>query len=197
MDEVSEQPKVVVATIRVDDIRFHPSNIRRDLGDLRTLTESIRRYGVMQPIVVERAGGGFRLRAGHRRTAAARLAGIRTIPALVHREVLDDDEFVMQALHENTMRRGLTDEERREALQALRDAGCTLAGIAENLGVTPVTISRWLAPLDERHRRPPRPKILAASVQRVVESWREKASAGLTAAEAQQLLDELTGLGAA
>lgn len=194
---MTEQPKVLVAKVRLDDIRFHPANIRRDLGDLRQLTDSIRRYGVMQPIIVEKYGNAVRLRAGHRRTAAARLANVRSIPAVVHRDVLDDDEFVMQALHENTMRRGLTDDERRAALQALRDAGCTVAGIAESLHVSATTITKWLQPDEVRRHKAHGKRVNATALRRVVTDWRQRAESGLTAAEATQLLDDLARLSAA
>ena len=88
---------VKAALVRIDQIRFHPANIRRELGDLRDLSNSIRRYGVLQPVVLERFGDTLRLRMGHRRVAAAQLAGLRMVPALIHSEPLDERSFLLQA----------------------------------------------------------------------------------------------------
>lgn len=63
-----------VGRVRLDAIDFHQHNVREDLGDLRDLTASIRRFGIMQPVVLEQRGDRLRIRAGHRRVAAARLA---------------------------------------------------------------------------------------------------------------------------
>ena len=95
---------VKAALVRIDQIRFHPANIRRELGDLRDLSNSIRRYGVLQPVVLERFGDTLRLRMGHRRVAAAQLAGLRMVPALIHSEPLDERSFLLQAVQENFTR---------------------------------------------------------------------------------------------
>lgn len=134
---------VRVGLIRVEDCEFHPHNVRRDLGDLRALTASIRRYGVMQPISVERRGQMFRLRAGHRRLAASRLAGRARIPAVIHGVVLAEDEWLIHAVQENVMRRDLDLQEKVDTVRALADQGMTKDGIAEAFGVSPSTITAW------------------------------------------------------
>lgn len=139
-----------VALVPLDRIQFHDHNVRRDLGDLRTLAGSIARYGVMQPIVVERRGDMLRIRAGHRRVAAARLAGLTKAPAVVHPEPLEDDEWLAQAVQENVMRRGLDAAERRDAIAALRDFGCTWQGVADTFGVAETTVS-WTTAPSTRH----------------------------------------------
>lgn len=69
------------AVVVLDRIVFHPSNIRRNLGDLRQMTASIELHGVLQPVVLERYGDYLRVRMGHRRVTAARLAGLKKVPA--------------------------------------------------------------------------------------------------------------------
>lgn len=134
---------VRVAKVPVERVAFHPHNIRRDLGDLRPLAASIKRFGVMQPIIVEDYGDTLRLRAGHRRLAAARIAGLTRIPALIHDVALDDDEWLIHSVQENVMRRGLDEEERRRAIAALRDLGCSWQGIGDAFGVHPGTAQKW------------------------------------------------------
>lgn len=196
-------PKITVARVPVAIIRFHPRNVRRDLGDLRGLADSIARYGVMQPIVVERMGQQLRLRAGHRRVAASKLAGVKHIPAVVHGEPLDDADWIMQALHENTFREGLTDQERREAIEDLLAAGCTQAGIAEGLSVSVSTVKRWLADPEPKPAGSPAPRrvtlngpTLRARLGQLADTWQDRADAGLNPLEARTLLVQLRDLAA-
>ena len=67
-------------------LREHPANVREDLGDLDELAASIRSHGILQPVVVQpnpAEPGTFLILAGHRRTAAAALAGLSTVPVTV------------------------------------------------------------------------------------------------------------------
>lgn len=150
------KPSVRAALIPVDKVLFHPHNVRHDLGDLRSLSASIRTYGVLQPVAVETYGERFRLRAGHRRTAAARLAGLARIPAVIYPEPLDDLDWLIQSVHENTHRRQLEQDERRRAIHTLRDLGCSWQGIADHFDTTATTARSWASspadpsPDDER-----------------------------------------------
>jgi ParB-like chromosome segregation protein Spo0J len=130
--------------------------VRQDLGDLRSLTNSIKKYGIMQPIVVERYGRDLRLRAGHRRLAAAKIAGLAKIPAVIHPEALDDRDWIEQAIQENEQRRNIDQAERRRAAEALHRLGCTWSGIAETFGVAESTLHRWFQ--DEQSTLPSKPK---------------------------------------
>lgn len=134
---------VRVALVRIDQCAVHPHNVRRALGDLRALTDSIRRYGVMQPIVVERRGDQLRLRAGHRRLAAATLAGLTRLPAVIHGKELDTEEWLVHSVQENVMRRGLDVAERADTVEAMRREGMTLDAIANAFGVNPKTVRSW------------------------------------------------------
>lgn len=140
---MSTRTDVRAALVAVDKIVFHPHNVRRDLGDLRPLARSIGRYGLLQPVSVEVYGDRYRLRAGHRRTAAARLAGLQRIPAVIYPLPLDDLDWLVQSVHENEQRRGLDKQERRRAVLALRDLGCSWSGIAEHFDVSEGTARQW------------------------------------------------------
>jgi ParB/RepB/Spo0J family partition protein len=138
-----------VGLVRVDQIRFHPHNVRQDLGDLRPLSQSIAKYGVMQPVVVEKYGDCLRLRAGHRRVAAAQLAGEFRIPAVIHNHALPDREWIEHSIQENAQRAEMTIHDRRRAILALRQYGCSWDGIGETFGVSGRTVRAWA--LDEEH----------------------------------------------
>src|SRR5437899_12596854 len=103
-----------------------------DPEGLSELAASIRRHGVLQPIVVSRHGDGFELVAGHRRVLAARLAGRTTIPAVVRDDVGDRLEL---ALVENIQRTDLNAIEAARAYKHLMETyDLTQEQLAQRLG---------------------------------------------------------------
>ncbi len=115
----------------------HPSNINRNLGDLRDLAASIKTSGVRVPVVLERRVATYRLRDGHRRVAAAKMAKVATVPAVVHAEALDDREWLLESIDYNLRRQGYTEEDKRRVARQLRDLGVTPAGIAAAFNLSP------------------------------------------------------------
>ena len=100
-------------------IRPNPLQPRKhfDAGALQELAESIRQYGVLQPLTVRRLAGGYELVAGERRLRAARLAGLSEVPCLL--ADVDEESSGMLALVENLQRRDLDYIEEAEGLQKL------------------------------------------------------------------------------
>ena len=88
-------------------IRPNPAQPRRSFeeGALQELTESVRQHGVIQPLSVRRAGGGYELIAGERRLRAAQAAGLGEVPCIVM--TMDDTESGLVALVENLQRQDL------------------------------------------------------------------------------------------
>ncbi|HEY1298128.1 MAG TPA: ParB/RepB/Spo0J family partition protein [Chloroflexota bacterium] len=119
-------------------------NSRIDLGDLGELVESIRALGVLEPIGVRpTAGGRYVLLFGSRRVAAARLAGLDTIPATVRLEA-DAASSLIVSLVENVQRRQLSGPERARALRQLVDAGLSGLEITRRTGLGELTVKKWL-----------------------------------------------------
>ena len=112
------------------------------------LAESIRRQGLLQPVVVRpRADGGYELIAGERRWRAAREAGIEEVPALV-REA-DDRDSLLLALVENVAREQLSAVEEARAYAALLDEfGLSLGDLAERVGRSKSSVSNRLRLLE-------------------------------------------------
>ncbi len=124
-----------VLRLEVESIRPNPRQPRRlfDEGSLRELAASIRRHGVVQPLVVRRRPGGWELVAGERRLRAARLAGLAAVPC-VEAEV-DERESALLALVENLQRQDLHYFEEAAAIaDYLRSSGATQEEAAAQLG---------------------------------------------------------------
>jgi len=108
----------------VDEVRISDQPRRYfDRAALEELAESIRRHGVLEPVLVTREpDGGYRLVAGERRYLAARMAGQKTVPAVVRN--LPPEELEVVALIENLLREDLSLYEEAEAiLKLLAHAG--------------------------------------------------------------------------
>lgn len=121
--------------IPIDEIAPNPHQPREifDHDRLNELAESIRSAGILQPVVVRRLGAGYQLVMGERRVRAARLAGLRMIPALVRDTA--DDAMRRDALIENVQRQDLNPIEEAIAIKALVDEhGITHEDVAERLG---------------------------------------------------------------
>jgi ParB family transcriptional regulator, chromosome partitioning protein len=136
--------------LAVDSISPNPKQPRRDFDQdaLEGLAASLGEQGVLQPILVRpRHGGGFELVAGERRWRAARLAGLRTIPALVRDRA--DAASLEVALIENMAREDLTPIEEARACAALvEELGLTRKEVGRRVGRSRVAVSNLVRLLD-------------------------------------------------
>lgn len=124
-----------VLRLGVESIRPNPRQPRRlfDEGGLRELAASIRRHGILQPLVVRRRVDGWELVAGERRLRAARLAGLETVPCI--EAEADERESALLALVENLQRQDLHYFEEAAAIaDYLRRTGSTQEEAAAQLG---------------------------------------------------------------
>lgn len=134
-----------VLRLRVEAIRPNPRQPRRlfDETGLRELAASIRRHGILQPLVVRRRPDGWELVAGERRLRAARLAGLETVPC-VEAEV-DERESALLALVENLQRQDLHYFEEAAAIaDYLRRTGITQEEAAAQLSRSPSAVANKL-----------------------------------------------------
>jgi len=131
--------------ISVAEIRPNPYQPRSTFDDeaLGALADSIREVGILQPVLVRPAEGGFELIAGERRWRAAQRVGLKTIPALV-RET-DDTAALEHALVENLQRDDLNPLEEAAAYQQLiEDFGLTHEQVASRVGKSRASVSNTL-----------------------------------------------------
>lgn len=134
-----------VKDLNVDRIDPNPHQPRAsfDEAHLRELAESIRRHGVLQPVVVRRAGDRYQLVLGERRLRAAKMCGKTAVPAIV-RDV-DDAESLKQALMENLQREDLNPIEEARGYDLLRtEFSLSAREIADMIGKDRSTVANSL-----------------------------------------------------
>jgi len=129
----------------VSEIVPNPDQPRRNFDEeaLASLADSIRRHGLLQPLVVRRIAGRFELIAGERRLQAAKRAGLEAVPVIV-REARPEERLEL-ALIENLQRENLTPLEEAEAYRHLMDVyGLTQEEIAQRVGKSRPAITNTL-----------------------------------------------------
>jgi ParB family chromosome partitioning protein len=158
-------------TLPIESIDPNPEQPRRsfDPQQLQQLADSIRQHGVLQPVIVRRAGDRYELLVGERRWRASREAGLATVPAVV--ADLEDRSRLELALVENVQRRDLNPIELAQAFRTLGEGGATQEEIGRRVGLDRSTVANHLRLLD-----------LAAEIQADIEAGR------LSAGHAKALL---------
>ena len=131
--------------LEIDSIVPGPMQPRTQFDDdsLGHLADSIKSHGIVQPVLVRRIGDHYELVAGERRWRAAKLAGLRTIPAVV--KEIDDKDLLEVALIENVQREDLNPIEEAQAYSKLIETvGLTQEALAERVGRDRSYITNYL-----------------------------------------------------
>ncbi len=124
-----------VVEINLDEIRSNPYQPRKTFNteSLNELATSIKEYGLLQPIIVKKSIKGYELVAGERRTKAAKIAGLTTIPAII--KDFTDQEMMELALIENIQREDLNPiDEAISISNIIKLRGYTQEEFAEKMG---------------------------------------------------------------
>lgn len=134
-----------VSILKIEDIlpnRFQP-RIVFDENAINELTESIKEYGVIEPIIVRKVADKYEIIAGERRYKASVLAGKETIPAII--TDLNDKDSAEIALIENVQRQNLTPIEEAVSYKKILDMGyMNQSELAEKLGKKQSTVANKL-----------------------------------------------------
>ncbi|MFU0801028.1 MAG: nucleoid occlusion protein [Xylanivirga thermophila] len=135
-----------VEEIPVEQIKPNPYQPRKSFSEkgLEELSQSIREYGVIQPITVRRtASGGYELIAGERRLRASKMANMESIPAIIIDSFEKDSAII--AMIENLQRENLHYiEEAKGYASLIDDHGFTQEALAKKLGKSQSTIANKL-----------------------------------------------------
>ncbi len=134
-----------VMDLEIALIKRNPNQPRKDFdpGKLAELSLSVRRHGILQPLLVRRVAGGYELVAGERRLRAAEMAGFKKVPVIV-RETAGEEQAVL-SLVENLQRENLNCLE--EALgyrRLIEEYGLTQEELGQRLGRSQPTIANKL-----------------------------------------------------
>ena len=149
VDEEKEADEKV-EELRLDEIRPNPYQPRKNFDEenLKDLSDSIRKNGVFQPIIVRKSSVmGYEIIAGERRFRASKLAGKDSIPAIVR--AIDDEQMMEVAVLENLQREDLSPLEEAEAYSTLmKNLKITQSELSERLGKSRPYIANYLRLLD-------------------------------------------------
>jgi len=132
--------------IELDHLSANPSQPREEFDPkaLEELSKSIKEKGLLQPVVVRSVNDGFQLIVGERRARAARLAGLKKIPAIVL-DVKQEREMLELALIENLQREDLNPIDQARAYRQLIDrCHLTQEGVAEQVNKDRTSISNTM-----------------------------------------------------
>ena len=123
-DIINEAKTNDILEIPLSEIRSNPYQPRKSFNDetLQELADSIKELGIVQPIIVKKSIKGYELVAGERRTKAARLAGLETIPAII--KDFNDQEMMEIALVENIQREDLNPIDEANAYENIIRISC-------------------------------------------------------------------------
>ncbi len=130
-----------IEMVPVAQLRHHPENPRKDLGDLTELADSIRANGVMQNLTVvpsETEKDAYLVVIGNRRMEAAKIAGLAEVPCAV--SFMNHRTQISTMLAENMQRQDLTVYEQAQGFQMMMDLGFTPKEIGEKTGFSEKTI---------------------------------------------------------
>lgn len=142
---IPETDSTTANEIPMDQIIINENQPRKefDVEALDSLTDSIRQYGVLQPILVSPEGNGYKIIAGERRYRAAKAAGLEKIPAVVR--TITEEESMELALIENLQREDLNPIEEAAAYKTLMEEySLTQEEIAKIIGKSRPAIANSL-----------------------------------------------------
>lgn len=131
--------------ISIQSITANPFQPRQQFNEekLQELAESIKEYGIVQPLVVRKKGHGYELVAGERRLRAAKIAGLTEVPVIVRD--YDDAKMMEIALIENIQRHDLNPIEEAQGLRRLMsEFGLTQEQTAAKVGRSRVAVTNIL-----------------------------------------------------
>lgn len=141
----AEAENAGVKEVKINEIEPNRGQPRKNFNDekLGQLAESIKKHGIIQPLIVQRDGNAYRIVTGERRWRAARLAGFQTVPVIVRE--LSGKQVMEVALIENLQREDLNPIEEAEAYKKLiNDYGLTQEEISVTVGKSRPAIANSL-----------------------------------------------------
>ena len=174
---VEESRPNEIKEIKLSEIRSNPYQPRKIFDDesLQELADSIKEHGVVQPVIDKKSIKGYELVAGERRTRACRIAGLKTVPAVI--KDFNDQEMMEIALIENIQRENLNPIEEAMAYDAIiHSYNLTQEDVAKKFGKSRTYITNLLGllKLPEETRKYVEEKKLSMSHARALSKLEDK-----------------------
>lgn len=138
-----------VKTLKIGEIEPNRSQPRKDFSheELEELADSIKKYGVMSPIIVKKTSDGYTIIAGERRWRAARMAELDEVPVII--KDVDQLTAAEMSIVENIQRTDLNPVEEANAYKTLTEEyGLTQEEIAEKIGKSRSSVANSMRLLD-------------------------------------------------
>ncbi len=137
----------MITNIPINKLHAHPDNPRKQLGDLKELANSIKANGIFQNLtVVPNDDDTYTIIIGHRRKAAAEIAGLKELPCAIVE--MTEKEQLSTMLLENMQRSDLTVYEQAQGFQLMLDLGESVENISKQTGFSKTTIYHRVHLLD-------------------------------------------------
>ena len=151
VEKIVEKPSEI--RLKINEIEPNRDQPRKKFEEeaLQELADSIKQFGILQPLIVQERGDYYEIIAGERRWRAAKLAGLKEVPVVIRK--ISDQEIVEMSLIENIQRENLNPMEEAAAYKRLlTEFHLKQEEIAERVSKsrTAVTNSMRLLKLDER-----------------------------------------------
>ena len=140
LDETSEKNKIV--ELKVVEVEPNRKQARKEFNykKLEELAESIKTFGVLQPIIVAKKNGYYEIIAGERRWRASKLANMKTIPAIIRED--EDEENTHISIIENVQRENLNAIEKAQGYkEAMENYNLSVEEFAKKIGKTKSAIT--------------------------------------------------------
>ena len=148
-EEEQAKENDVLKTLKINEVEPNRNQPRKrfDQEALEELSQSIKEYGLIQPIVVTKKDGYYSIIAGERRWRASKMAGLTEIPAIIR----EDDEKINSeiSLIENMQREDLNPVEKAMGIKTLiENYGMSQEEVAKKIGKGRSTIANWIRVLN-------------------------------------------------
>ena len=120
-----------VMQVELSKLFVGKTNVRKAPGDIGDLADSVREKGILEPVLTRPIGGRYEVVVGSRRFEAAKMAGMKTIPAVIR--PMTDEEAIIVSLVENIQRNDIEPEEEYDAIIALTKVNPRAYGTVEQI----------------------------------------------------------------
>lgn len=136
--------------IPLSQISIHKSHVRtrKVADDLVPLLESIRKHGLLQPIIVVKENGGYGIISGQRRFLAVTQLGWKTIPATILESAMTLGDLRTLSLTENVVRVPMTDQDMMDAVTELFRMYGSIKMIAKETGLAESLVRKYIRQKD-------------------------------------------------